>query len=104
MNKGGSKTGVEWTNLMKRIDECFFHLVGKAEKEMDEEELKNILEITDSVGQALIQSASHYSSKITGYLVDKKVKLNNLDSMFMPPSFIFKEMTEKLLDANIVVF
>ena len=94
-------TGVEWTNLIRRNENVFFHLIEKAEKEINEKELKNILEMTTSSGQALIISASGSSSKITSYLVDKKVKLNNVDSKFMTPSFNFKEITEKLLDGGV---
>ena len=68
---------------------------------MNEEELKNILEMTASDGQAIIIQASCYSSKITEYLIDKNVKLNNLDNKFLNPLFKFKEVTEKLLDGGV---
>ena len=69
-NKGGNMTGVEWTNLIRRTENVFFHLIEKAKKEMTEEELKNILQMTTSSGTALIRTASDYSSKIFDYLVD----------------------------------
>ena len=51
-------TGMEWTNLIERIENVLFNLIEKAEKEINEKELKNILEMTNLIGEAFIKQAS----------------------------------------------
>ena len=84
---------------LQHIESMFGKLVKMAKFDENPEKMKKILEKTDKTGTALIIFATMYScAKITNYLLEKKIRINNCDMKFSIPSFLNIEIAEKIID------
>ena len=73
------------TGMMGEIEECVQYLIELGE--LNNVDMKSVLNHTAKTGRTLFNQASRYSEKVASQLLDRRVDVNIVDNLFMTPLF-----------------
>ena len=90
-----------YSEVIEDTENAFLYLLELADEIMDEEDVDKILENPSNYGQAVICLTSALSEKLTDKLLERNVRVNNVDNVLQTGAFNFKNLTYKLLKKGV---